>query len=696
MMEMLSQMMQDGTASGVQRTAPELPEDTRANVAQWCAKIKHAKGLFEKDFERMRKDMEYARICSDKQWADNDNYIAPLVQRILKQSVSSLYAKNPKAEAKRRQRLEYQVWSGDPMELQSAVQTLLVDPLDPQAHALLMDVEEAKQRKRMQERVGKSLEICFDYFTSEQEPAFKRQMKQLVRRTKTCGVGYLDLNFQRITEPQPDVTAKISDTRNAIQTVERIQADLLDGEIMEGAAQLDELRSTLRALEDQEDIILREGPIFGFPWATQVIPDPKTRQLEGFVGADWIVVEMKMTPEAVQETYKVDVRGAFTPHTIDARMLRFEQTAGGSDLAEEKSRGLVCVWRVQNKAGGTMFTIAEGYPGYLKEPGAPEVKLERFFTLFPLVFNEMESETELFPYSDVYYLRPMQDEINRARQGLREHKQANRPAYGVPRGRLEEEDKKNLADRPANAIIELNALNPGEKVEEILQPIRPVGIDPNVYETNPVFEDILRSVGAQEANLGATAGNSATESAIAESSRVSSVDADTDTLDDFLSDVAKATGEVMLLELSEATVKEIVGPGAVWPKFTREEIVKEIFLKVKAGSSGKPNKAAELANLERGSTMLLQLPGINPMPIGRKYLSLLDIDVEEAIVEGLPSITAINAMAGRQALPAPSDPAKDPAKQGPEGGSNQPAPQQNEPGPQPAFPQSPDDSYMMQ
>lgn len=690
--------------SGVIRTAPDVPAEVKANVGQWCKRIKHAKGLYKDDFDRMRSDMEYARLCADKTWVQNENYVAPLVQRILKQSVSALYAKNPKAEAKRRPRLEYRVWSGDPMELQEAMQSVaaamtqmgMVQP-DPNAMALLKDVEEAKQRKRLYDRVGKSLEILFDYYTSEQEPSFKRQMKQLVRRVKTCGVGYLDLGFQRIMDPQPDITAKINDTRDAIQTAERIQKDILDGEVVEGSAEIDELNRTLAALQEQDAVILREGPIFGFPWATQVILDPKTRQLEGLVGTGWLAVETSMSPEMVQETYNVDVRGAFTAHTVDERSRRFEEAGfgGGSDLADEKSKGMVCVWRVQNKKNGTIFTIADGYPGYLKAPTAPSVKVERFFTLFPLIFNELEAEDTLFPFSDVHYLRPMQDEINRSRQGLREHKQANRPAYATARGKLEDEDKTNLRDRPANAIIELSALAPGESVETLLQPIRPVGIDPNVYETNPVFEDILRSTGAQEANLGSTAGNSATESAIAESSRVSTVDADADTLDDFLSDVAKATGEVMLLELNRETVEEIVGPGAVWPEMTREEIVKEVYLKVKAGSSGKPNKAAELANLERGMPMILQMPNINPIPLGRRYVDLLDIDAEEAIVEGLPSITAINAMAGRQIQQAqPGE--NDPNAQGARGADNSPQPTQNEEGPQAQFPQSPDDSYMMQ
>jgi hypothetical protein len=85
---------------------------------------------------------------------------------------------------------------------------------------------------------------------------------------------------------------------------------------------------------------------------------------------------------------------------------------------------------------------------------------------------------------------------------------------------------------------------------------------------------------------------------------------------------------------------------------------------------------------------VLQLPGINPVPWGQRYLDTLDVDVENAIIEGLPSITATNALAGRPAAaqPGTGDPASDPGQQGAAGGQNAPQPPQTAPGPQPGFP----------
>ena len=117
------------------------------------------------------------------------------------------------------------------------------------------------------------------------------------------------------------------------------------------------------------------------------------------------------------------------------------------------------------------------------------------------------------------------------------------------------------------------------------------------------------------------------------------------------------------------------------------------LLEVKAGSSGRPNRAAELANLERAMPFLLQIPGIKPEPLARKGLELIDIgvDTEDVIAEGMPSITAMNALVAKMgANPGgqpTGDPATDPNQQGGNGAQNAPGPQQNEQqqGPQPSY-----------
>jgi len=76
----------------------------------------------------------------------------------------------------------------------------------------------------------------------------------------------------------------------------------------------------------------------------------------------------------------------------------------------------------------------------------------------------------------------------------------------------------------------------------------------------------------------------------------------------------------------------------------------------------------------------------------RKVLDTLfdDVKVEEAIADGMPSITALNAMAAHAATnpggAETGNPATNPASQGGAGASNAPNPQARPPGAQPAYP----------
>ena len=253
----------------------------------------------------------------------------------------------------------------------------------------------------------------------------------------------------------------------------------------------------------------------------------------------------------------------------------FEEYEGDEAQTIDKSgsrKSQCLVWEIWNRKDGLVYLVCDGYPDFLEEPAAPDVYTERFWPWFGLVLNEVDNEREIFPPSDVRLLRDMQIEINRARQGLREHRRANRPKTIVPSGMLEDEDKAKLQNHPANAVLELNGLAPGQDVGSVLQPYKGPPIDPALYDVNATYDDILRVVGVQEANLGGTSGSTATESNIAESSRMSSLASNIDDLDDMLSDMARTAGQILIANVSQETVKKTVGPGAVWPEVNKQQI----------------------------------------------------------------------------------------------------------------------------
>jgi hypothetical protein len=77
--------------------------------------------------------------------------------------------------------------------------------------------------------------------------------------------------------------------------------------------------------------------------------------------------------------------------------------------------------------------VADGHKEFLR-PAAPDVFVEKFWPVFALTFNAVESEDQLFPKSDVELLADQQMEHNRSRQGMREHRQAARPRWATSKG----------------------------------------------------------------------------------------------------------------------------------------------------------------------------------------------------------------------------------------------------------------------
>jgi len=685
----------DQQQSDVRRGEPQIDPATRALVKSMQEEIMLDKKWFEGQFKRIQDDISYARLGASKEWVDSKQYVVPIIVQHIAKQVATLYAKNPKAQAKPRKKLLFKLWDGKPESAQMALKMAMGDPMtgmppDPNSLAIVAEIQDAKNYAQMLERQGKTMELLWDYYTSEAYPDFKQMMKKVVRRAKVCGVAYTKIGYQRVLEEDPEVSGQIADMTRTLNEIDNLTADLADGKMEEEDPRVAQLRINLQLLQEQQYLIVREGPTFDFPKATDIIPHRKCRDLTGFQGADYVTHEFQMDAETIQRIYKVDVKGnanGLVEPNLPGQ-LRPDQAVTYGGKGEPRQPNLYRVWEVHNKANNQEYTLVEGYPDFVKPPKSPDVCVEGFWRVKALTFNAVEETDEIIPLSDVYHLRHPQDEYNRSRQGVREHRQQNRPKYFTRTGMLQEQEKANLGNHVSGAVIELNSVDPQMTIDKLIQPHKPVPIDPNQYEVSSILQDVLVGVGTQEANLGPTSGDSATEVSVAEQGRQTSNASNIDDLDSHLSDVARAFGQICLEHLNPETVTEIVGPGAVWPQLDKETIQKDLFLDIRAGSSGRPNRAAELANMERGMNFLLQIPGVAPTVLGRRYGDLLEMDVDELIVDGLPSIQAINALMSKPPG-APGGMAgapDDPNAQGGEGGQNAPKATQGAPGGQPAMP----------
>ena len=646
------------TGDLIARQAPT-PEPGRAElVTQLTSAVKAAKGKWGYAFKRMREDQCFAL---GQQWptpalaGEDDRYVANIVQRHVQQRTAVLYAKNPTAVAKRKERIDYTVWDGTNeqfMQAQQAAQeaAAMGQPPDPSFMMVIEDHANTMAHRKLLDRIGKTLEILYQHYVDEQIHSFKAEMKRVVRRSITCGVGFVKLGYQRVMSKSPDVERQIADFQTQLAHLQQMAADIADGETDPESAEAERLKLAIAALQQQTEVLVREGLTFDFPASTAIIPDTGCRSLQTFAGCQWVAEEFLLSPAEVQAIYKVDVGSSYNAYT-DMRegmtSVNEAMSALHGSLDEKGAKRDVLVWLVYHIRDGLMYTLADGYCDFLEEPAAPDPPLERFYPWFTLSFNELEHEDEIYPVSDVRLLRNQQQEYNRAREGLREHRMANRPMIVAANGSLDDEDRAKLKTRPANAVVELNALQPGQDVKTVLQPYQGPTIDPTLYDPAAVFQDVLRVVGTQEANLGGTSNATATESSIAEGSRMSGLESNVDDLDDMLTAMARAGGQIMLTCLDESTARDIAGAGAAWPQLDRKQIADELMLTVEAGSSGRPNKTQDIANLERLMPFLLQMPGLSQDWLAREVVRRMDdrIDLSDALQSSAPSAMAVNAQA---------------------------------------------------
>ena len=620
-------------------------------VKLWTKRIKDAKKFYERDFKRMRENMEFA---AGIQWSAQDTiesnqYVANFVNREVNQKVANLYAKDPKAVFRRRKRLDYQLWDGSIESMQAAHMTVMQaqqmamqnplamqQPQVIQAQALLADIQHGRAWNKMVEKVGQSLELLYAYECDTQAPDFKYQMKQLVRRVVTTGVGFVRLNFSR----QGDYALTSSGTDDSvsmrIKRAKQILDQIDDGDVDESDPRHEQLKALFSSVQDAAQTgamqNIEERLEFDFPSATSVIVDPKCKSLKGFVGARWIAQQYILPLEDVNAYFEtaIEAGGKLVKYSEDGIEKLTEKP--GDNTKDPQEKPLCCLWEVFDVLMKSVFFLADGWDEYVQEPQPTQPSINRFWPIFALTFNDVEVEpggkVHIYPPSDVELLRHPQKSWNTSREELNKHRKQNRPWYATLEGWLTDSDHDKIGNHESGELVSFKGVPPNGSLRDNLLPFASSPIDPSVYNTQPYLEDSGLVIGSNQA--GSTQPQkhvAATPAVIQEQARMSGVNSNVDDLDDLLAELARAAGEMLLREFSLDTVKRIVGVGAVWPEQNREDFLNEVYLDIVAASSGRPNKAVDVANAQQLGPLMLQA-GANPWALIKMYCKVLDANIE--------------------------------------------------------------------
>lgn len=603
-----------------------------AAVKKWLKRIGSAEKKWEKKFEEMRKNMEFVAgwQWDEQKKLDDQRYINNMTLRLINQKVAGLYARNPMASVERRQRLDYQLWDGEMqsilMATQSIQQAMLVGAMPPmEALALVQDYEQGRQMEKLVEKICKTAELAYQYQVDSHKPEFKEQMKQLVRRAVICKVGYVKVRLCSEASEYSAVSTveEPSDAKDRLARAKYIMEELQSGEIDNEAPEVEEAMSLLASLGASpavDSVPMMERLEFDFPTSTSIIPSEECRSLKEFIAASFVAQKYKVDASLVNAIFGVDVKASDSEDEVPL------------PENQEKKDSTVELYEVFDIRTKTRFFVAKGFSDYVMEPEPVTPQVAGFWPIFALTFNDIEAEecteSSIFPPSDVDLIRNAQKEWNRTRDALRDQRNANAPKYVCADGTISQEDEDNLSNAKPNSVTKLKSLPPGVEPDKFIKTLQPAPIDPALYDTSPLEKDILLSSGMQEANLGPAGKDvTATVGTIAEQSRMTMLGSNIDDLDCFLSRLAQAGVELMLRGMSTETMQRIVGVGAVWPQGQADDFINEIQIKVMAASSGRPNKALELSQIQQIAPLLLQA-GANPHGMVEEIVSRWDTQID--------------------------------------------------------------------
>ena len=558
------------------------------------------------------------------------------------------------------------------LAVQNAQMTVAVGGvIDPHTALVLQDFMEGKQWEQLVNKVGETLTKLYDRQLATQEPEFKTQAKDAVDRACVASVAYVRVNLCRAGEQEElTQTATKSPEMERVKRAKQILDQLDKGLITMESAQITTLRSLVSSLGMDEGSLysgaLTERLVFDFPSPTSIIVDTRCRRLKGFIGARWIAEEYKFPLSYVNALFGTDIKVGGDLKTYQQLNQSGELTSmqsGADDLTpDDRADPLICLWEVFDLDTKTTFIVCEGWPDYVVQPKPHKGVNKSFWPIFALVFNSVETEpgskASIYPPSDVQLGKAQQKEWNRSRNELRGQRVGNRPFYVVANNAISAEDLKKIATAEGNQVVSVN-LPPNAKLNDVLMAYQPAPIDPLVYDTNSIKEDLLLATGAQEANLGPAQANvTATNSTIAEQSRTVVAASNADDLDDWLNSIAEYSGGLMLREFSQETVKMAVGRGAVWPQSeqSKEAFSNELLLQSVSASSGRPNKALNISNWSQLLPLLLQA-GANPYALIEETVKVYDANIDVEKFFPVPGLDTSMPMQNESMQPMESEPA---------------------------------------
>ncbi len=509
----------------------------------------------------------------------------------------------------------------------------------------------------------------------------KDRAKATVRSALTSSFGVVKVMYQRDIQSDPIILARINDTQDNIAEAERLMADIDDPDQLQAQeANLEELKQLMTALKEQVEVVASEGLVIDRVLTDNLLIDPSVCEFFDYRDADWHCQIIPMKKSTAEATYGMKLESAKAYTGNDQMPKKDGRLASAAAMLDEDKQ--IAILEIWDKNTQRVYTIAEGCDFWLREPYSPRKVGERWFPYFLLPYQVVDGQFVAPSLVDLTYI--LQDEHNSARDRFNEHRDLCLPGW-VASGEVSEKSIKRFKDSELGEITIIDT--EGKPLSNVIMAREHPKIDPVVYDTSAVRYDWEQVTGLQDAARSTVVKpKTATEASILQQSLSGRVSEFRDQVEDWLQEIAQYCAQVLLQELTPAQVERMMGPPEEvtkevsgipvttmvkpydWPELTRDQVFEMIEMRIRAGTTGAPDKLEEQESWTKIMPLIKELvmtiievqsKGLDPEPfinLLRESIKRFDerLDVEQFIPKppALPPPAIPGAMPGAPMPPA--------------------------------------------
>ena len=522
-------------------------------------------------------DRKYAAGLSDPSWASDANLIGSFIDIL----VSFLYAQNPDV-------------SGKP-----AAQVGMQPNKDSTAFAETMELVISRLWKMAR---------------------LKKTARRQVRSALSVGIGWMKALLWSKKRPQPQVEKMLHDQEaQAMRLAELIKEARENEEPCEDLeVQQSVISDYITGLKAKAELTQEYGLNADFCRAEDLQVSLDVSAMTDYVSASWISEDMyipqtelrarfnRLTDEDEDRAviyYQKNIPSNAKGDTLQAATGDeaadgvYSKTAPTPTMGGSKPVRFAKVVEFWDRRDGMIKTMCDGVTRWCVEPYPPPQASNRFYPYFQLSFFEVDGMRH--PQSLCWRLRKLQDEYNACRSNQRLTRERSIPGFVFNAGLMGPADAKKLEDSVVAEMVAIHATDPSMPIQNILMAKPLPTINVALWNTDAIRKDMESLSGVQEAMQQSIAQQpkTATEAQIQQTGFASRTSSDRDTLEDMLCDLAHYCAETGIQEINPQSAQRIAGPAAFWPYgMDVQDLLTMVDIDIDAGTTGKPNLAADKAN----------------------------------------------------------------------------------------------------